>query len=287
MRYKNWIETVNGEEDQPVPAQEQPVPMVSSGHTSVVVPHNIVANTMERKFSQSANLLSGITSQYGQVQKSSFSVRIPDEIKQVELLQRIAERCAEDVVLITYDIPDEKKDVCKNPSKQMWRYGFRTNKSCWLVLKKFVDDEHSWLSKEIRLWMENDVVVDAFRPHPDDTMQLARIAIRELEKEIRACHTSMIKTIDKADKALREGLQALPQDCTERDVTALNQLRDSAIRAGLKKASEALDRAIICAEQFDATECVDDLIKAFKLARESAVQSFNADAIRRGVKRAS
>lgn len=214
------------------------------------------------------------------------SARTIDPEVHVRRMREVLEACKEECVVLSYDIPDTVKDQCPNPSSWLWRYGFRFNLSVWMVPLKTINDQDSQVSQAIRHWQSHGVRVRWVRQHPDEARKIQEYAIEDLRIQLVEWHTSLIRTIEGADKKLREELDKLPPESTERDELRLHQQRDSAIRGCIKKASDNLDSALKCAEIFDMTEDVDDLVRALRFARESALQSFNADAIRRGVKRA-
>lgn len=254
---------------------------------SVPVPVPVMSQQEQQYREIAGHVLSGNRHNLYATQRVNMgTARTIDPELHVRRMREVIDACKEECVVLSYDIPDTVKDQCPNPSSWLWRYGFRFNLSVWMVPLKTINDEDSQVSQAIRHWQSHGVRVRWVRQHPDEAKKIQEYAIEDLRIQLVEWHTSLIRTIEGADTKLREELDKLPPESTERDELRLQQQRDSAIRKCLGKASDNLDSALKCAEIFDMTEDVDDLVRALRFARESALQSFNADAIRRGVKRA-
>lgn len=111
------------------------------------------------------------------------------------------------------------------------------------------------------------------------------IADKKFCNHVRQLSASLIDCIANADARLREAMAA-PEwaTMTPKDRAAKENYRNNCVRSRIKRADEELSAAIECAERFDASERVSDLIDALRAAIRSERTSFNAIARSRGVK---
>lgn len=203
-----------------------------------------------------------------------------DEVK-IETLQRVVSKVSNDnYVMLVYDIPTAKNDVCPNPSNLLWRHGFRINLSCWVIPSKRL--ETRTIKAIFQTWDANNIVYHTV-PYAEHAMeQIRKIARLNLDQEIRRVHTSLIEKIAAADEQLQQAIKA--EDATPNATEAADAYRDNRVRSAIKLAAEQLDAAISCAEAFDATEDVASLLDGLRNAIRSQVSTFNIKARQTGRK---
>lgn len=213
------------------------------------------------------------------------------EVRIARLQEVINNISADGYVMLVYDIPTDKNDVCPNPSGMLWRYGFRMNLSCWVIPTRNM--ERARIKEELALWDANKIKWHVV-PYADSAMdQIRGIAQEKLDEEVRRVHTSFIEMIATADETLKEKYAEFDAivkeggEVTTKQREKVESLRDNRVRTILRQAAERLNAAIECAEAFDTTEQLADLLRGIKTAHESYVLAFNADAKQKRIKPAT
>jgi hypothetical protein len=206
-----------------------------------------------------------------------------DEVEiRVDALQRAVKGTESGFYMVIYDIPVKMNKQCPNPSHIFWRYGFRLNDSCWVFTGKGLNT--NCVQSELRLWQQHKIATFIIRYHDDEVAQIRAIAQIKLEEEIRRVHTSLITTIDRADQQLKDALVEVSCVTPEARDEAQKK-RDLAVRARINTATEALDAAISCAEHFDTSESVSELLRGLRMAVRSRAITFNHSAREKHIKR--
>lgn len=185
----------------------------------------------------------------------------------------LAKVLKEDLHMLIYDIPTEMNSECPNPSPWLWRYGARINLSCWILPESSLNSLR--VKKELALWERNHIEVHIIYQSKESQQKIREIAADKLAKEIARAHGSLIQRIDNADQTLK---QALAQAEQEQSMSAsdLTKKRDLAVRAIINTAAKSLSDCIACAEQFDLTGQVQDLLDALKKVTAAQAEAFNA-----------
>lgn len=195
----------------------------------------------------------------------------------------INEVLADKVSMMIYDIPETLNKQCPNPSALLWRYGFRLNKSCWVMPQKSLDsaEVQSLLSHWQSYKIECHVI-----PYSEEAMgQIRDIARNKLSEEITRVHTALITRIGNASERYEELRRNLMGDhATAKAYEDAERAKDNAVRAILKTSAEALDGACACAERFDETMHVSHLIAGLRAAIRAEVATFNEGARVKGAK---
>lgn len=194
----------------------------------------------------------------------------------IEQLSKTIESCKGELSMLIYDIPSSKNQECPNPSSLLWWYGFRLNKSCWVLPEKGLNS--SKVQNLLSHWKQHGIEVHII-PYAEHALaQIRAIARTKLEEEIRRVHTSLITRIASASDRLQEAMTELEaqEDTTQKERDLVASKRDNEVRAILEKSAEGLKASIACAEAFDETETVSDLIKGLRQAIRSEQATFNA-----------
>ena len=191
---------------------------------------------------------------------------------------------------LQYDIPTANKNLY-NPSPVMWMFGFRMTESCWCVPQDQID--HPKLQQLFKLW-DREGAKWFVAPFGDGALaSLQQKAQEELDGEIRRQHASLIQRLASAHKRWEEARKEMDEkgirgeEVTEKEITGAEVKHDCEVRSILQGAAKSLNAAIKCAENFDLTEEVSELIAAVKMALQSEAQSFNAIAKTKGIKPAT
>ncbi len=205
-------------------------------------------------------------------------------------LQQVVDSASKDFVLLIYDIPQALASECPNPSYLLWKYGARINLSCWFMPAESLERDD--IKRMLTRWKRYTTYVDDHGVTqtgvtcfviPQDPMQrnaIRGIALLNLDEEIRRQHTSLIECLNNADLALKAAQDA--EDATERSRSAAQGKRDNAQRAKLKKANDEMAAAIRCAEAFDMTMEVKDLLEGLRHAISARREAFNAEMVSKG-----
>lgn len=198
---------------------------------------------------------------------------------------------------VNYDIPCAtdpetgrrlSTGVVPNPSDWWWAFGARLTLSQWLFTREGLEDPlvqeciQSWLDRP-----EKDVKVRVVKQCPSQTELLRGWAREKLQEMVGKAHQSMIDCIATAHDRWQAAEKALDEQQLNQITLSTRRKRnlsklDQDTRNVLRAAAADLNNAIKCAEQFDMTEDVQDLLRAFRLAVHSQRQSFNAEARARG-----
>lgn len=203
------------------------------------------------------------------------------EVRAVERLQASVATLHGDLWTLEYDIPDDKLDFVANPSGWMWRFGFRRQLSCWVLPAKSL--ESGLVQEFIESCRQHGVTVDLFRTHPEELGIMQAIAHRRLAAEVRRMHASFLTKLENSCSTYEEARDALDASAKEtpglvssRDYDVIERNRDNKNRGHLKKAASDIEMAIACARLFDASEEIEDLIKAFRAVAQAENSAFNA-----------
>lgn len=223
-----------------------------------------------RTIEKSANvMLNGIKSM---TNSSATASDVTHHEHRISHLQNVVTACDESYWMLQYDIPEVKNDDCPNPSALLWRYGFRSTKSVWILPERNLKAQE--VVDLLALWTAHKIKVRVWKYDAEEVSKIKDAAREELEDEIRRAHTSLIESIGSADKQLKEALE-IEGPMTPNSVDKAEEYRDNRVRATIRIAAEALDRAIACAQLFDQTENVNDLLEALRETVNSHKNSFN------------
>lgn len=166
---------------------------------------------------------------------------------------------------IEYDIPDRITRWCPNPAGWLWRYAYHSGLSKWTItedeMKK--QDIVDFFSR-CQVWGAKLVVIKYDPSEIDKIREAAREGLRTLLIE---AHTSLITGIDKLDRELEEFGPPTVADVSRRD----NQ-----VRAKLKIAGERFANALSCAELYDDSMDIADLIAGLREVIAGQQEAFNA-----------
>lgn len=196
-------------------------------------------------------------------------------------LTNVLTACDEEYYMLQYDIPTVKADVCPSPCNLLWRYGFRTTLSVWVLPKSSLEAQEI---VDLRtLWKANDIKVRVMKYDESEVAAIKEMAREELEGEIRRAHTALIDNIAAADDRLKEAMNIMGP-ISPATLDKAEEYRDNQVRTHIKKAGEHLINAISCAELFDNTENVKDLLDALREAVNSQRSSFNVRMYAKGRK---
>jgi hypothetical protein len=227
--------------------------------------------------------------------------QVESHIRTAENAIKMIDEEEEGYILFQYDISDAVKallkareegteshaaeewliQACIDPCKVLWQFGFRMTLSCWIMPRRFL--AHPTIRAMIALWsalskrvskVKDRVKVRTIRQHDEELQTIRQMAVEALDEAVREWHGRLIEGIGKADADLAAALKA--DGLTSKDQERIESKRDNDIRAKLRQAAADLDRAIRCAEQFDATESVSDLISAFRELTRTQTGTFNA-----------
>jgi hypothetical protein len=189
---------------------------------------------------------------------------------------------------LVYDIPASLNKQCPNPSSILWHYGFRLNKSCWVLPTENLSAPAVVELLDHWATFEN---VEAYTLHVDqrDMKLMKKKANERLTEEIVRSHTALINRIANASDNMARAAEKIESEMTEgtdqRTEAEKNvlRLRDQAVKAAIRDAAEDLRAAIECAQTFDETENVRELLRGLRAAVDAEAKAFNADAKARGV----
>lgn len=187
---------------------------------------------------------------------------------------------------LVYDIPSNSKTV-PNPSGIFWRYGFRFTESVWIFTKQSL--ESSAVQKFLTDMREAQKTDPRHETHvtPIDrgaTDQMRDLAWQRLAKRLQEVHTSLIQKLANANETLEKAEKEFSERTAQKGTVSWKERqvvtakRDNAVRAMIKKAAQDLRDAVGCAQRFDATEKVADVIEATRRAIIAETKAFNAHA---------
>jgi hypothetical protein len=200
----------------------------------------------------------------------------------IKALQKASQQAEDGFVMLIYDIPSVMDDLCPNPSPKLWRVGFRLNDSCWVLPTKNL--EHGIVTDLLTLWHSAELNGRKVKTYTieyaeSQNEKVREIAREKLSEEIVRIHTSLITRLDSAAKRLdaaREELRSSPL-WNEADEDKLECKRGNEVRAIIRQSATLLESAIECAQTFDETENVADLLNALRDAIRSERDAFNAE----------
>lgn len=201
--------------------------------------------------------------------------------------EAITKKADREYLYLQYDIPVANRNVT-NPSYLLWPFGFRMTESCWCIPADKIDSPI--LQHLFKLWDRENIkyFVAPFGAAAQDKL-LAK-ALDELDAEIRRQHASLIYRLESASKRYEEARTEIEakigrgEEVTEKELTHPQTYHVNTVRSVLQGAAKNLSAAIKCAETFDLTENVKDLLDAVKLAIQSQADAFNAQARAKGFK---
>jgi hypothetical protein len=178
--------------------------------------------------------------------------------------------------MLVYDIPTHKNDVCPNPSGLLWKHGFRMNLSCWVMPMDRLT--HPDVTELLNLWTANGIVNHVVEYAESQNEKIRAIAQTKLEEEIRRLHTSLIETLGNATDAYNAAVAQLEAEnlLTPKAEDIANSRRISRWKQILKESGERLNAAVACAELFDDTMNLSDLIESVRAAVDSAMRTNTA-----------
>ncbi len=200
--------------------------------------------------------------------------------RSIDSMRKVIEKLKkEGVWQIQYDIGQDTGVT--NPSNILWRYGFRSTLSCWILPQSSM--EKTRVQDLLKHWEETGVDVTILPIGAEGIETIIRKAEKELDREIRRVHTSLINNIAAADQRLKdaqakfEEREKIGDNVTDKEQQTALAKRDNDVRKNLRLAGNFLNDAIICAEMFDNTERVEHLLKALRECLKSSTESFNAE----------
>lgn len=207
----------------------------------------------------------------------------------INQLQQTCRTLEGEISMLIYDIPSNLDQECPNPSNMLWPYGFRLNKSCWVLPEKGLNA--AAVQQLLAHWSHYPAVEVHVIPYAEHAKaQIRRIAGEKLREEIIRAHTSLINRLASASQRLADARAELDAAAERGEQISAEQYdtaerrRESDIRSILKKAGESLAASISCAEMFDETENVQDLLAGLRAAVSSELASFNAQMLAKGGK---
>lgn len=228
--------------------------------------------------------LHGRTNRYvsngSQDEAKRAEVEIGKRQRTTEVLAQAGRFC-----LLDYDIPDVLNTDCPNPSGLLWCFGFRHSDSVWVLPERCFDSGP--VRELLDHWRNFPAVEFNISPFDPECMQQMRDrAVRKLREEITRVHTALITRLDKANKKYHRVVEEMNKLAAEAEAAGLtngdkaqsriDSRHDNDVRRAIRESAEALDYCVKCAEQFDETERVADLLEGLRSAVESERKSFDA-----------
>jgi hypothetical protein len=74
------------------------------------------------------------------------------DINSLERAQEGVKMCEKAIYSLNYDIADDVKDECPNPSGDLWKYGFRYQYSCWILTEDTIN--HPYVQGLLQHWSQ-------------------------------------------------------------------------------------------------------------------------------------
>ena len=173
---------------------------------------------------------------------------------------------AKGMSMLIYDIPTVLNEECPNPSVLLWNYGFRLEKSCWVLPEKSLNS--SVVQRLLEFWAEKNVATHII-PYAESAIeQIKSIARQKLYEEMVRISASLIAKVANASDRLHTAIAELNASAasTALDYEREQNARISAQRTAIHMAGKSLNSAINCAKAFDETESVKDLIAGIRAA---------------------
>lgn len=182
------------------------------------------------------------------------------------------------LIVFHYDIRDEKRRECPNPSGWLWRHAFRWTESVWVITEQEI--KHPKIQDLFALWDEHKIKHYIVPQDESQKQLLIKIAQDNLTEEIRRVHQSFINRLLSADEKYRE-LVAAREDAADKGMQGdaskedLDRKHANTVRAIVREVGEDLNNAIKCAELYDQEENVQDLLVGLREAISAEVKSRN------------
>jgi hypothetical protein len=180
----------------------------------------------------------------------------------------------------------------ENPASYFRGIGIHLDGSNWLMTKEALESDtvQDFLSTmdEYKDFIGGQGESPAYwdtHIREEEYQKFLTIAERKFMEYVRNLHTSLINCIGSADESLRTA-QNSPEwaSMTEKQRNTAEAYRNNRVRSRIKKADEELADAIKCAEAFDMTENLENLLAGLRAAIRSQRESFNAIAASRNIK---
>ena len=201
----------------------------------------------------------------------------PEE-REIKYLQKVASKCTEKLYQFGYDITGRK---VPNPAAILHGIGLiHLLESGWIARES--DLRLPEMQDLIQYWDTEGIDYDIIPQGEEARTILLTKAQQRLDKRIRQLHTSLIQRIASANDRYEEAMHQ--EAITPNEAEQADSYRDNTIRSILKGCGEALNASISCAEKFDTTMEVQDLLDALRAAIQSEAQAFNALMLRKGSK---
>jgi hypothetical protein len=267
------------------PAPKAPVPQVKAITAPVATPPKPASQA------NGAAANKEITVQATQAKMASlasYAIGVDFAETRINALTAAVKQTEREWSKLVYDIPASLNKQCPNPSSILWHYGFRLNKSCWVLPTENLSAPAVVELLDHWATFEN---VEAYTLHVDqrDMKLMKKKANERLTEEIVRSHTALINRIANASDNMARAAEKIESEMTEgtdqRTEAEKNvlRLRDQAVKAAIRDAAEDLRAAIECAQTFDETENVRELLRGLRAAVDAEAKAFNADAKARGV----
>lgn len=266
---------------------------LSMEQLNLLAPLNMLKNA--KTVQQTNNVIHQGMKHHKTVQVSPTTIDEVSTTKQkIESLEKLAGIYDQDFWTVEYDIPEVVSKHAdhdlrvNNPSGWFWRHGLRKSLSCWFFPNESFDhpDVAAWLADA----RQKGCQIIALKIARDQVETIRALALKELRTFLIGLHTGLIQSIANADAKMVKAKEALLLPCEDQTETKTEQqidtLRHSAVRTMIANAAKNLDMAIQCAEKFDMTENVADLLNALRNAVRANAISFNMIAREKGIKSA-
>lgn len=222
------------------------------------------------------------------INRTNYGAGETAEERSIDRMVNAAKKLNEKISMLIYDIPVVKNGDCPNPSHILWHYGFRLNDSCWVLPESSLNSPR--VQKLLEHWKHHNISTYIIPYAAEALAQIRAIANEKIREEIVRAHTSLITRIASADARLVEAIKALEekekegQEVTAKDREKVDAYRDNTVRSIIRTASEHLEASIHCAERFDESENVEDLIAGLRQAIQASAAAFNASMRAKGSK---
>ncbi len=219
--------------------------------------------------------------------------------------QRVVEILSGEVYSVNYYIPDQLKNVVRNPSYIFRKYAYRLDGSNWVFSAKGLE------TRKVKEWMafvdqmnplteETDIV----QPHGGSVTIRVEVtaeywvvqytkeqrnvmrekAVRRLSQQLIKCHTSLITRMDKAAKAVAKAREKLGDKASHNAQTEVEQKHATRLRAVVTDACVSFEMALRGAEIYDDTGSLDAMFEAVRAVVASNAGGINALLSMRGMK---
>jgi len=197
-------------------------------------------------------------------------------IRQLEKIQ--SKLTGKPLYMFSYDIGDNVKHVCPNPTWLLRPRMGRLEYSFWVAEEETLDDpvilelENHWQKFPVRGFnKQNGVKHNVIRLHEDSLTETLAVVLYDLCEEVISQHTSFITRLQTAASKL----QVEEEKCNGKSPEKLQREYDNDVRGIIKDAGEHLDAAVACARRFDETECTKDLIAGLRAVIRFEAVDFN------------